>query len=79
MRIVLGVDASEPSRVAVRLLSGHTVRSDSGHVHDREPMMLVIIGQKRKRRVLALHARIKDRLVPREHLVEPPGHIHDMR
>ena len=31
------------------------------------------------RRVRALHPCIKDRLVPREHLIEPPGHVNDMR
>jgi hypothetical protein len=56
----------------------HAWLSD-GQVDERQPVMLVVIGEERHRRVLMLYARMKHVLVPGEHLFESASPIDDVR
>ena len=49
------------------------------HVCERKAMVLVIVSEKGERRVLILHLRLKDGLVPRQHFCIASGHINNVR
>ena len=52
-----------------------TVRIKDIHVAEREPMMLVIVGQKSEGRVLILQSCLEDLLVPVDHFVTSSRHV----
>ena len=48
-------------------------------VGEGEPVMLVVVGQERQGRILVYDFRFEDVAVPRDHLIEAPRHIDDVR
>jgi hypothetical protein len=53
-------------------------RSDHVEVDEREPVVLVVVGQERERRVLVLDLGVEDRLVPAHHGLEAARAVDDM-
>jgi hypothetical protein len=53
-------------------------RIDQIHVHEGEPMVLVVIREERDCRVLVLDLGPEHRLVPGEHLLEATSAVDDM-
>ena len=67
------VDADQAAPVALARR-----RPDRGHVDQRHPVMLVVIGQEGEHRVLVLDLAVEHGLVPGDHLVEAARAIDHM-
>jgi hypothetical protein len=61
------------------VIGGGATRLEDIEIGEREPMVLIIVGEKGEGRVFVHHLGLKDVAVPGNHLIKAPRLIDDVR